>query len=504
MPEGESEGDVQKSINKAVKVVTSNVIASSTSSMPSSGKSSPIGELISLSNGYRMWNKFSMMDILLKPDDEDETNANASGPNSDQEAKSPSSHPTGSSSKKINNFGLCRVCKDKATGIHYGIRSCEGCKGFFKRSLKKHEQYVCYFGNKCNMTPKLRKKCKLCRWKSCLEAGMSFGSMKMGRIPKRDLERVEDSSQESMDVSNNSQIQKVQLPNPKMFSIEKMCARDKENLINFLTLRNVMSMCKAHPFPRSDSSHLVASTYFSNTYLNTFNENILFVISLLRDKSYQLFMDLRRQFDPSFKRMVQVRRQNQHRNPPLGYDVSPDLGWVLMKKLLSEHTQAVTIYTRQLPGFNRICVQDLETIVMNHTFALLSFRMQYLYADNEIYYMLSDDVQMSRNLMRRTVGEMLAQKIYGYHERIETLGFTDHELAAICPFFLSLPGLELIESEALSEIHEYYKRVLLYEFSLNNRDQKFLEEANEVLSCVTENERLCLITNYKGSNSSRA
>lgn len=54
------------------------------------------------------------------------------------------------------------------------------------------------------MTPKLRKKCKLCRWKSCLEAGMSFGSMKMGRIPKRDLERVEDSSQESMDVSNNS------------------------------------------------------------------------------------------------------------------------------------------------------------------------------------------------------------------------------------------------------------------------------------------------------------
>ena len=54
------------------------------------------------------------------------------------------------------------------------------------------------------MTPKLRKKCKLCRWKSCLEAGMSFGSMKMGRIPKRDLEKVEEVSQESMDTSTNS------------------------------------------------------------------------------------------------------------------------------------------------------------------------------------------------------------------------------------------------------------------------------------------------------------
>ena len=26
------------------------------------------------------------------------------------------------------SFGKCKVCKDKATGIHYGIASCEGCK----------------------------------------------------------------------------------------------------------------------------------------------------------------------------------------------------------------------------------------------------------------------------------------------------------------------------------------------------------------------------------------
>ena len=26
------------------------------------------------------------------------------------------------------DFGRCKICKDKATGIHYGIPSCEGCK----------------------------------------------------------------------------------------------------------------------------------------------------------------------------------------------------------------------------------------------------------------------------------------------------------------------------------------------------------------------------------------
>lgn len=34
----------------------------------------------------------------------------------------------------------CAVCHDYASGYHYGVWSCEGCKAFFKRSIQSETQ----------------------------------------------------------------------------------------------------------------------------------------------------------------------------------------------------------------------------------------------------------------------------------------------------------------------------------------------------------------------------
>uniref|UniRef100_A0A183BNU8 Nuclear receptor domain-containing protein n=1 Tax=Globodera pallida TaxID=36090 RepID=A0A183BNU8_GLOPA len=72
---------------------------------------------------------------------------------------------------------LCKVCSDKASGFHYGIFSCEGCKGFFRRSLQNKIDYrPCTQSQKCQIVRASRNRCQECRWRKCIEAGMSKDS----------------------------------------------------------------------------------------------------------------------------------------------------------------------------------------------------------------------------------------------------------------------------------------------------------------------------------------
>uniref|UniRef100_H3AQ18 Nuclear receptor subfamily 1 group I member 2 n=1 Tax=Latimeria chalumnae TaxID=7897 RepID=H3AQ18_LATCH len=67
---------------------------------------------------------------------------------------------------------VCRVCGDKATGYHFNAMTCEGCKGFFRRAMKRNIHFSCLFQNSCVVTKANRRQCQACRLKKCLEIGM--------------------------------------------------------------------------------------------------------------------------------------------------------------------------------------------------------------------------------------------------------------------------------------------------------------------------------------------
>ncbi|CAM9415115.1 unnamed protein product [Lampetra planeri] len=74
--------------------------------------------------------------------------------------------------KPPTSEGMCAVCGDNAACQHYGVRTCEGCKGFFKRTVQKNAKYVCLASRSCPVDKRRRNRCQFCRFQKCLSVGM--------------------------------------------------------------------------------------------------------------------------------------------------------------------------------------------------------------------------------------------------------------------------------------------------------------------------------------------
>ena len=160
------------------------------------------------------------LDFLNGTKNENESKENA------QQKPSPKSTPSkaqnGHNQKSSNSpakprgatydGNICMVCNDRASGFHYGVLACEGCKGFFKRvckekmkspdpqasngdntdtnnnSDKDHSQQSkrhCVFGGNCEINVRTRNRCQYCRIQKCIELGMSKDGIKLGRRSKK-------------------------------------------------------------------------------------------------------------------------------------------------------------------------------------------------------------------------------------------------------------------------------------------------------------------------------
>ncbi|XP_049657247.1 estrogen receptor [Accipiter gentilis] len=140
----------------------------------------------------------------------------------------------------------CAVCNDYASGYHYGVWSCEGCKAFFKRSIQGHNDYMCPATNQCTIDKNRRKSCQACRLRKCYEVGMMKGGIRKdrrgGRMVKQKRQREEQDSR-------NGEASSTDLRAPTLWTSPLVVKHNKKNspALSLTAEQMVSALLEAEP-----------------------------------------------------------------------------------------------------------------------------------------------------------------------------------------------------------------------------------------------------------------
>uniref|UniRef100_A0AAG5DLU7 Ecdysone receptor n=1 Tax=Anopheles atroparvus TaxID=41427 RepID=A0AAG5DLU7_ANOAO len=354
---------------------------------------------------------------------------------------------------------LCLVCGDRASGYHYNALTCEGCKGFFRRSVTKNAVYCCKFGHACEMDMYMRRKCQECRLKKCLAVGMRPECV----VPETQcaMKRKEKKAQKEKD--------KVPSSHPSSSPVSTTNSNYKSELLP------VLMKCELPP-----------TTAIPLLPEKLLNENRQRNIPLLTPNQmaviYKLiwYQDGYEQPSEEDLKRIMINSPNEEEDPH-------EIHFRHITEITILTVQLIVEFAKGLPAFTKIPQEDQITLLKACSSEVMMLRMarrydaetdSILFANNRSY--TRDSYKMAG--MADTIEDLLhfCRQMYTL-----TVDNVEYALLTAIVIFSDRPGLE--KAELVETIQGYYIDTLrVYILNRHGGDPKCSVTFAKLLSILTE------------------
>lgn len=243
------------------------------------------------------------------------------------------------------SVGLCKICGDRASGYHYGVASCEGCKGFFRRSIQKNMQYKCMKEGNCVIVLLNRNRCQHCRFKKCLEMGMSRECVRFSNNAEPSGSNDAEKNERDQKKENNSQI--VDEANKITNSTHKIIDTAVKQLA---ICDRILSIAQSH-------------------------QNLCPYTKINREKNVYL----------SNKKLinVQIADRNKFKSEKEIMDITKEELWRCFNILVNQDAFKIIEFAKEIPGFEQISQNDQILIIKNQFFKVWLLRILNLFSEEE-------------------------------------------------------------------------------------------------------------------------
>ncbi|XP_071437904.1 vitamin D3 receptor [Pithys albifrons albifrons] len=347
---------------------------------------------------------------------------------------------------------ICGVCGDRATGFHFNAMTCEGCKGFFRRSMKRKATFTCPFNGDCKITKDNRRHCQACRLKRCVDIGM----MKEFILTDEEVQRKREMILKRKEEEALKESLKPKLSEEQQQVIDTLLEAHRKTYdptyADFTKFRppirchpNNKGATKSSSVVTQDLSEEDSTDLFGSDAFSTFPESVE---------------------PPMFSNLVLSEENDESSSMNLEFSQLSMLPH--LADLVSYSIQKVIGFAKMIPGFRDLSAEDQIVLLKSSAIEVIMLRsnqsftledMTWTCGSNDFKYRVSDVTQAghSMDLLEPLVKFQVGLKKLNLHEEEHVL------LMAICILSPDRPGVQdtsLVESlqDRLSEILQSYIR----------------------------------------------